>query len=63
MLGGCNMAQPIGATPILRGKNATRFLNQVCKNANKPVGLIATPKLAEAEKLIKQLSTNGNHIR
>ncbi len=58
------MAQPISATPILKGRDATRFLNRICRDAKKPVGLIPTPKLAEAEELIKKLSANGQkHIR
>jgi len=57
------MAQPISVTPILTGKEATKFLNRVCREAKKPVGRIPTPKLVEAEELIKNFSKNGQkHI-
>jgi hypothetical protein len=53
------MAKPISATPILRGKQATDFLNRVYSDAKKPLGYVPTPKLVEAEKLIKKISADG----
>lgn len=57
------MAQPISATPVLKGKDAERFLKRICKNANRQVYLVPTPKLVEAERLIKQISDNEKQIR
>lgn len=58
------MAQPISATPVLTGEEATNFITMIHKNAKKPVGLIPTPKLGEAQELIKQYSEHGKkHIR
>ena len=48
------MAQPIGVTPILRGKEATEFLAMIQRDLEKPVGLIPTPKLGKARELIKR---------
>ena len=50
------MAKPILATPVLRGKEATKFMKMIHENSDKPVGLIPTPKLDEARELIKQYS-------
>lgn len=52
------MAQPIGATPVLTGKEAAEFITKLHKDVKKPVGLIPTPKLKEARKLIDK---NGEH--
>jgi hypothetical protein len=58
------MAQPIGATPILTGKVAVRFITMIHEDAKIPVGRIPTPKLKKAEELIKQYSEHGKkHIR
>lgn len=58
------MAQPIGATPILRGKEAARFLTRLHKDAEKPVGLVPTPKLGQARKLVKKHSEHAQkHVR
>ena len=48
------MSLPIGRTPILRGKEAVKFLTMIHEDAQKPVHLIPTPKLEEAHKLIKK---------
>ena len=48
------MAQPIGATPVLQGKEAAKFLAMIHAEAQKPVGLTPTPKLAKAQGLIKK---------
>lgn len=42
------------ATPILRGKDATRFLAQMRANENKKVGLVPTPRLYKAKKLLER---------
>ena len=48
------MARPIAATPILRGKEAAKFLTVLHDDLQKPVGLTPTPKLSKAHKLIKE---------
>jgi len=58
------MARPIAATPVLTGKEATHFINTIHENSNKPVGPVPTPKLGNAQKLIKQYSEHGKkHVR
>ncbi len=52
------MAQPIGATPVLQGKEAAKFLAMIHAEVQKPVGLTPTPKLAKAQELIKK---HGEH--
>jgi hypothetical protein len=53
------MAKPIGATPELKGKEAIAFIIKMHENESKPVGLVATPKLARTQKLISQFNPNG----
>lgn len=48
------MALPIGATPVLKGKEADAFLEKIHKDQNKPVNLTPTPRLVEACELIKE---------
>jgi|ERR1035437_654779 hypothetical protein len=55
------MAKPIAATPVLTGKEAIRFVAKMHENAKKPVGPIPTPKLGEAEELIKQSQLNPHN--
>lgn len=50
------MAQPIGATPVLRGREAAKFLTMVLKDEENPVGLVPTPKLEKARQLVKKHS-------
>ena len=58
------MARPIAATPELKGKEATSFITKIHENANKTVGIVPTPKLENAQKLIERYSINGKkHIR
>lgn len=58
------MALPIGATPVLTGKEAADFMVQLYKDAQKPVGLTPTPKLKEACELIKKhAERQQKHIR
>ncbi len=52
------MAQPIGVTPVLTGKEATKFIIMIHEEVQKPVGLTPTPKLAKAQELIKK---HGGH--
>ena len=47
------MALPIGATPVLKGKEALDFLVTIHKDAQEPTCLTPTPKLGDATKLIK----------
>ena len=48
------MALPIAATPTLSGKEATKFMATIHKDAQKLVSLTPTPKLARARDLIKK---------
>lgn len=48
------MAKPIGATPVLTGKEAETFLDNIHKNSKKRVTQVPTPKLEEAHRLIKK---------
>jgi hypothetical protein len=58
------MAKPIVATPTLSGQEATNFLIKIHENANKPVGLTPTPKLATVFELIKpHVEQNQKHSR
>jgi hypothetical protein len=58
------MARPIGDTPILKGKDASRFLSMVRDADKNPVGLTPTPKLAKAHELVKKYSEHdAKHIR
>lgn len=47
------MALPIAATPILEGKDATRFLGQIQSDLKKPANYKPTPRLGKARQLIK----------
>ncbi len=53
------MAQPIGATPVLTGKEAAKFITMLHEDASKPVCLTPTPKLAKAHELIKKYGKHG----
>jgi hypothetical protein len=58
------MALPIGATPVLKGKEAADFIIAVNKDAQKPVSLTPTPKLKNACELIrKHAERQQKHIR
>ena len=58
------MARPIGATPVLKGKEAAKFLVMIHEEAQRPVGLTPTPKLAKAYGLIKKHGEHGQkHVR
>jgi len=48
------MAKPISATPVLRGEEAKRFLEEVHRNLDNRVRLTPTPKLDKACELIKK---------
>lgn len=50
------MSLPIGATPILKGKEADEFLKRLEADLKKPVGLTPTPKLGEALAKIRKMS-------
>jgi hypothetical protein len=56
------MARPIEATPVLTGKEAVAFITMIHEDSKKPVGLIPTPKLEEAEELIKQYSEHEKKL-
>jgi hypothetical protein len=48
------MALPVTPTPILKGKQATRFINMISRDAQRPSYPIPTPKLGEAQQLIQR---------
>lgn len=52
------MARPITPTPILKGREATKFLDRISKDSKTPSGLTPTPKLEQAQKLIRE---HGQH--
>lgn len=52
------MAQPIGTTPVLKGRAATRFLTKIRAEEGKSLGPTPTPKLAKARELIRE---HGGH--
>ncbi len=45
------MALPIAPTPVLKGKEADRFLREVRKNASKPVKLSPEPNFSTIRKI------------
>ena len=53
------MARPIAATPVLTGKEAAEFITMIHRDAQKPVGLTPTPKLAKARELLKKHGERG----
>lgn len=48
------MAQPIGSTPVLKGRDATKFISKIRADAQKPVDLTPTPNLGRARELIRE---------
>ena len=48
------MSLPIGVTPVLTGKEARRFLAKILAEEHNLVRPVPTPKLAEAERLIRE---------
>ena len=58
------MSQPIGATPVLKGKEAVEFLAKLHADEKKPVRLTPTPKLDKAHELAKQYAEQRQkHVR
>ncbi len=53
------MALPIAPTPILRGKDAQRFVLTVANDLKRPASYVPTPKLAEAERLVREYATKS----
>ncbi len=51
---GFTMALPIAPTPLLRGKDAERFVRTVARDLKHPASYVPTPKLEEARKLVRQ---------
>lgn len=49
------MARPIGETPVLYGKDAVRFLNEM-ENV-KPASLEEKKKVREAYEMLKRIAT------
>ena len=58
------MAQPIGVTPVLTGKEAARFMAKIRADERKPVGPTPTPKLAKAQEFIRaHVESKSKHVR
>jgi len=47
------------ATPVLKGKDAEKFLKMMEDNENKKVGPVPTPKLKEAVKMIENMKSES----
>lgn len=47
------MALPISPTPILRGREAKKFDEQIKSDLKKPTTIVDTPKLESAKQLIR----------
>ena len=48
------MALPIAPTPMLNRKESREFLKNVERDLKQPVGYVLTPRLSQAEELIKE---------
>ncbi|HVN95191.1 MAG TPA: hypothetical protein VMT62_02070 [Syntrophorhabdaceae bacterium] len=53
------MALPIGCTPILKGKEATDFVQRIKKEQTDVRPLVPTPKLESIRRLILKDARNG----
>jgi hypothetical protein len=53
------MALPIKPTPTLNAKESRRFLKLIEEGLENPVGLVPTPKLEQAQKLILERMGDG----
>jgi len=51
------MASPVTPTPILKGKDAAKFVATLNKNSTRRVSLVPTPKLARLADIIKKNAT------
>jgi hypothetical protein len=51
------MAMPVTPTPILKGKDAAKFVENLNKYATQRVSLIPTPKLARLAVIVKKNAT------
>lgn len=56
------MAIPIGATPILKGREADRFITMVIESEKHPIRFVATPKLEKAREMVKKYSEKKRNI-
>jgi len=52
------MARAITPTPKLGAKASEKFLKKVRRGLRKPVGLVPTPKLSEAQRKIRRYAHN-----
>lgn len=52
------MAIPIAPTPVLSGKEAAAFISQMYDTTKKSTGVVPTPKIAQAIKLIQANATS-----
>jgi len=51
------MSLPIGATPLLSGKDAEDFNRLITRDLKNPSRLVPTPKLKQAVQKIRQQAT------
>jgi len=57
------MARPIEPTPVLKGREARKFLDKIEKDLKCPAYLISTPKLENARELVRGYAKKGKkHI-
>jgi hypothetical protein len=49
-----DMAMPIGATPVLRGKRADMFLAKIERESKQTVEFVPTPKLERINDVIRK---------
>ena len=57
------MARPIKPTPVLKGKDAIRFENEVQANVNKKLSTIEIQKIESSYQRISKLSQVGCDFR
>ena len=56
------MALPIGATPVLKGEEATRFIAMIHEDAKTLVKPTPTPKLKKARQLIRKYAKDEQNL-
>jgi hypothetical protein len=56
------MAKPVASTPVLQGKEAKQFIENIHADSHKKVGIVPTPKLDEVKALLSQYRNNEKHL-
>ncbi len=59
------MSKPVLPTPTLKRAEAKKFERKIKEGLKKPAGLVPTPKLKQARKMLKALERQegGNHYK